>query len=191
MFQLLESAQSGCEASIEKLCVLAEGVSTKVLTPKEWGAGRSSVEDIVQDTLYEVARDLAKCRAETLEEFEAWVSRIARNTASSAAKMRVAKKRGGEGVVQAELMDHHSSTHVTPLQQVIAKETLKAVLETIEAIDHSEDNRLVVERFLRGDAEKDIARELGRSETAVYGVIKRVRQKLQREGLSPTTSVSD
>ena len=183
MFGLLESAKSGCADSLNQICVIAEDAARRVLVSISFGKSRSNIDDVVQETLYEVARDLGRCAASTEDEFRSWVGTVASHNMMACARAAKAVKRGS-GIAHVEIADYHAQVSPCPVSEMIGKEVVASMLEIIRDIDHSETNRQVVEMFLDGESESDISSQLGISIQGVYGVVKRLRQRLREHGIT-------
>lgn len=184
---LLKKAVSGCEDSIAAIYEIAERVAKSVIrgtSAKRLG----NDEDIVQDSLFDIARDLDRCSASNELEFEAWVARIVRNNVSTAWTKRNTMKRTAPGgaVFSIGYTDEDSActdvpcnSLLSPLDEVVKREMIALAKEVLESIEYEGNNRQAIDLYLDGYSVPEIAKIIGSTPQAVSGVVKRTRKKLR------------
>lgn len=117
-----------------------------------------SPEDVAQDVLLALHRNLASFRGEDLSTFHAWLFRIAENRIRDLADHHGALKRRPVRVLQI--------SETTPATATVRMESLLRVRAAVERL--SEDHRQVIQlRQLEEREVADVARMMERSENAV------------------------
>jgi RNA polymerase sigma-70 factor (ECF subfamily) len=144
--------------------------------------------DVVQQTFLEAHRNFGQFFGGDEPELVAWLQRILEcNVAevirdhTQAQKRDVRRERplaGGPGSEEARPTEP-PARHSTPSQRAVRGEEEESLARALAALP--EDQREAVRlRHLEGRPLKEIARLLGRSETATAGLIKRGMQALRR-----------
>jgi RNA polymerase sigma-70 factor (ECF subfamily) len=149
---------------------------------------RYDVSDVVQEALVRAVDNLPQCRAETEEEFVAWLKRILRNTARDMADAEGAGKRDP---AREQLMDEiaeEATTRVkivigdrhqpTPSQEVERQETLRRMAVALEQLPDDQRQTVILHKLMQ-QSMAEVAEALGRSKKAVAGLYARGLHKLR------------
>lgn len=187
--QLLELARGGDE---EAFGTLFEAATPRLLLYVRLRlspglAGKLEVLDVVQEAGLEAFRSITGFEARGPGSFSRWLCRIAENRMRDLAAFHRAKKRdpGGipEGITRVLDRVRHSATG--PLSAADRKEREERVGQALERLEEDEREALL-RRFFEGATIEEIARALGRSETAVRRLlgraVLRVGHLLEGEG---------
>jgi RNA polymerase sigma-70 factor, ECF subfamily len=156
---------------------------------------RVDAADLVQQTLLEAQRDLPAFRGSTEEELVAWLKQILHhNVQQSIQRHWEAKKRSlqqecsldqpwNDGIA---LRDCVAADQTSPSQRAMRGEAAVRLATAIGALpdDQQEAVRL---RHLEGYSLKQLAEVMGRSETAVAGLLKRGLKRLRDQLLADGT----
>jgi RNA polymerase sigma-70 factor (ECF subfamily) len=139
--------------------------------------------DVVQETLLKAHQALAEFHWRSEAELVAWLRRILANTLTDAVRRYGAGARDVDLEVRLErssarlealLADERSS----PSEQAVRSEQLLRLAEGLARLP--EDQRRAVElKHLHGETLEAISREMGRSVTAVAGLLRRGLDKLR------------
>jgi len=155
--------------------------------------GKVDPSDLVQQTLLEASQALDQFRGATEAELAAWLRRIlAHNLADAvrrygAAARDVALEQALEASVEASaahlrvwLADALSS----PSAQALRQEQLRRLDEALAALPQDQRTAVVL-KHLHGLSVAEVGRQLGRSQSAVGGLLRRglrnLREQLQNE----------
>jgi RNA polymerase sigma-70 factor (ECF subfamily) len=151
--------------------------------------------DVVQQTLLQAHAARDQFRGATEAEWLAWLRSILANTLAGAARRFGAEARdlARERALEADLEQSSSRLEAmlaadqsSPSEQAVRQEEVLSLARAMACL--SADEQQVVElRHLKGLAVGDIAQRIGRSRTAVAGLLFRALKKLrqllqQREG---------
>jgi RNA polymerase sigma-70 factor (ECF subfamily) len=149
--------------------------------------------DVVQQTLLQAHGNRAQFRGTTEAEWLAWLRSILANILAGAARRFGAEARdlGRERTLEADLEQSSSrlealfaADQTSPSEQVMRAEELLHLTRALASL--APDEQQVVElRHLKGMAVGDIARRIGRSRTAVAGLLFRALKKLRRRLQGP------
>ncbi|MFO0966937.1 MAG: sigma-70 family RNA polymerase sigma factor [Gemmataceae bacterium] len=127
--------------------------------------------DIVHETLYQALRDRASVHTTTQAGLEAWVRGILFN------RIKDAAKKAGANWVPLEqssqrLQDLLAASNSSPSERAMMREMLARLGDALERLPG--DQRTAVEiKHLHGWRVRAIAAEMGRSEVAVAGLLRR------------------
>ncbi|WP_237607672.1 sigma-70 family RNA polymerase sigma factor [Roseimaritima sediminicola] len=145
--------------------------------------------DVVQLTFLEAQRDLASFRGSSPAEFGAWLKNILRHNLATAVARHVTTQkrslnrethpspRGGDdsaGNWIAALPDQLS----TPSGQAMRAEAAMELIESLHQLPEAQAEAIRL-RYMEGRTLAEIVERMGRSETAVAGLLKRGLQKLR------------
>lgn len=143
--------------------------------------------DVVQQTLLEAHQQWGQFRGQSDAELAGWLRRILQNNLTDAAravgraKRDVARERSLEGAVEdssARLNAWLADEQISPSQAAVRVEDLFRMTEAL--IKLPEDQRKAVTgRHLEGLSLRELAERLGRSESAVAGLIHRGLKELR------------
>jgi RNA polymerase sigma-70 factor (ECF subfamily) len=149
--------------------------------------GKLDPSDIVQQTLLKAHEKRDQFRGRSAPELAAWLRRILANTLTDAVRQYGAGGRdlALERSLEAAVEDSSLRLEVwltvdqsTPSQQVIRQEQLLHLAEALAQLP--EDQRAALElQHLQGWSVEDISRHLGRSKSAVGGLLRRGMRRLR------------
>jgi RNA polymerase sigma-70 factor (ECF subfamily) len=156
--------------------------------------GNPAPSDIVQQTLLEAHRKRDQFRGHSDAELAAWLRQMLAYGIADAirargrAKRDAARERSLEAALDASsarLEAWLAADQSSPSQRAVRQEELLRLAEALARLP--EDQRIAVElKHLHGRSVAAIAREMGRSETAVGGLLRRGMTRL-RELLGDST----
>jgi RNA polymerase sigma-70 factor (ECF subfamily) len=155
------------------------------LNPKV--AARSSISDIIQNTFADVLGGFEQFRGSTEVEFSAWLQRVHDNNLLDAARRAKADLRdvnrqvplGGPESTTSFFWREPAADQTSPSQQAVRGERALALAEIIEKLPDMQREAVRL-RHLEGWTLHEIAEELGKSEAATAGLIKRGLQALRK-----------
>lgn len=143
--------------------------------------------DIVQQTMIEAHRAMKQFRGESEQELGGWLRRImARNLADEIRKFRRVKRDAGlEQSLQAAFDDssmclerYLAGDHSSPEQRAIRNEQLLRLATAVESLP--DDQRMTVTlHHLQGMSAAEIARQMGKTEVSVAGLLRRGLKRLR------------
>jgi len=146
--------------------------------------------DIVQLTYLEAKRDLPSFRGETPAEFAGWLRGMLKNNVATAVTRHVttqkrsvrreidpAPKGAGQDSVGGWIQQLPGST-TSPSGVAIREEAVMALLEALHQLPETQAEAIRL-RYMEGLTLAEIVERLGKSDTAVAGLLKRGLQKLR------------
>lgn len=136
---------------------------------------RQDVEDVLQETLMAIHRDLQKCRAKSWGEYLGWVAVITRNRCYAFLQKSMAAQRDVRKTVAITSWDD-LTTRGDVEASAIAKETL-GLLNRI-AWSHAEDAETLAMR-IDGCSCDQIAEATNRDRRDVYKSVRRIKRTLE------------
>ena len=145
-------------------------------------AARVDESDILQNTNFEIARDITKFRGTTVNEFEAWIATILRNNVKHlvhkhilAQKRSIRKERRIDPIVN----DNESRPKLplpakqsTPSQRAMRGEAAIRLSRELAELPHDQATAIRL-RHLEGYSLQQLTEHFQRSESAVAGLLKR------------------
>lgn len=143
--------------------------------------------DLVQQTLLQAHQNIGQFRGKSEGEFKAWLRRILANSLKNklaelgSQKRDVARERSLEASLEdtsARLEEWLVSAQASPSDLAIRREQWQQLQEILAHLP--EDQREALElRHLQGCSVAEICRQMGRTEAAVAGLIRRGMKKLR------------
>jgi RNA polymerase sigma-70 factor (ECF subfamily) len=157
--------------------------------------GKLDPSDVVQQTLARAHEKAGQFRGTTEAERAAWLRQILANQLAAAVRRHLAagkRDAGRERSLHAALEDSSArleallaAEQTSPSDRAVRHEELRRLAEALAALP--EDQRQAVElHHLRGLPVEEAARELGRSESAVGGLLRRGLKRLRELMREPT-----
>ena len=138
----------------------------------------ADAEDCLQETFLRAYRSFSRVRAGT--NYRAWLYKIATNTARTHAKQR--------GRIAARTIDldpELQSDRVAPIDRVVRRETIEAVIRDVEELPHQQRAALIMRQYKELGYD-DIAWALDCTEAAaranVYQALKKLRVQFDVNG---------
>ena len=145
--------------------------------------------DIVQVTYLEAHRDLPNFRGQSAAEFTAWIRGILKNNVASAVtrhigtakrdlrrEARPAAVAGGDS--EADWIGALPGGRTSPSGVAIRDEAAAALLEALHRLPETQAEAIRL-RYMEGLSLAEIVDRMGKSDTAVAGLLKRGLQKLR------------
>lgn len=155
--------------------------------------GHLEASDVVQSTLLDAHRKYQQFRGHSPAELRAWLSRaLAHNLADEvrkllAAKRNVVRQHSLEQAAEessCRLQAFLAAEQPTPSEQAAQKEQVMRLAAALAQVPEPQ-REVVVQRHLEGRPLAEIARQLGRSEAAIVGLLQRglkTLRELLKEG---------
>ena len=185
--ELLERAQSGDEQACRELLLHVADRLERYLSEKmpQKHQGSFSAEDVLQEVLFAIHRDLSSYSPQSGASFYSWCYRIADNRLLDAIRKFERKKRGGDRRKVEADADHSGVNFVeavpgkttSPSVRVVRKEKAAALHEALEDLPENQREALKM-RFLENRSQNSIAGRLAVTQGAVEGLLKRGKHKL-------------
>jgi RNA polymerase sigma-70 factor (ECF subfamily) len=154
----------------------------------QMGAGSAlDPSDVVQQTLLEAHREWTACRATTEGEWVAWLRRMLANNLADALRARKRLRRAATREVSMDAALERSSVQLgcwladpgpSPSQAADRHEQAVRLAEAVAELPEAEREALVLQHWL-GLTVVEIASRLGRTPSAVGGLLKRGLKRLR------------
>lgn len=151
---------------------------------------RVDPSDIVQQTFFEAQRDLNAFRGNTPAEFAGWLRGMLKNNIATAVtrhittqkrslkrEVNMAPRPGGDSVSGAWIQQLPGST-TSPSGVAIREEAVIALFTALHQLPETQAEAIRL-RYMEGLPLADIVERMGKSDTAVAGLLKRGLQKLR------------
>ena len=147
--------------------------------------------DIVQLTFLEANRDLPAFRGSTPAEFSAWLRNMLKNNIATAVTRHITtQKRSLKREVSAEPKNNNDSAGGAWIQQLpgsttspsgvaIRQEAVLALFSALHELPETQAEAIRL-RYMEGLPLAEIVERMGKSDTAVAGLLKRGLQKLRK-----------
>lgn len=188
--KLVAQAVAGDRLSLDRLLLSNVSRLTDYLQPRIPSAFQSvvDVDDIVQQTFFQVFRDIGTFQPRGPGAFFAWLRGIAENRLFDCIREQKRKKRGGEfrrqrtidqdaGASSLELLNLLSGGNGTPSQSVARRETVHAIQVGIAGLP--DDQRIAIElHCIKGLSLEATAEKMGKTSGAVRALVHRGKRKL-------------
>ncbi len=165
---LLRGARKGDHTALEQLCARCHPRLCRYVYALT--RSRETAEDVAQDTLLAMLRALPDFRGHSLEKFDAWLLRIARNRVISEARRRKA-------VPLPEGFDPPDPAPL-PGECVERAERRERILRALDSLD-AEMREMVILRYEMELSYAQIAAALEISQTRVKWRLRDAREKLR------------
>ncbi len=142
---------------------------------------RVDASDVLQQTLLDAQKDFRDFRGSTAEEWQAWIRRVLEhNMANEIAKHVVAQKRAVGREQSARNREQSSGALyqlldgqlTSPSQKALKKEATEQLQDAIDRLPVSQAAAIRM-RYIQNISLSEMAEVMGRSESAVAGLIKR------------------
>lgn len=146
--------------------------------------------DVVQVTFLEAKRDLNSFRGGTPAEFAGWLRGMLKNNVASALSHHVmTQKRSMKKEVHRRVGNGESESHANWIAQLpggktspsgvaVREEAVLAMMNALHQLPETQAEAIRM-RYMEGLPLKEIVERMGKSETAVAGLLKRGLQKLR------------
>jgi len=185
--ELLERAQSGDEQACRELLLHVADRLERYIADKMPQKHQSnfSAEDVLQEVLLAIHRDLSSYSPQSGASFYSWCYRIADHRLLDAIRRVERKKRGGdrkkiEGSPEhsgAGFIDGVPGKVTSPSVRVVRKEKADALHDALEELPENQREALKM-RFIENRSQNSIAGRLAVTQAAVEGLLKRGKHKL-------------
>ncbi len=174
----VEQARAGDSAALAQLFQIAGDVlSTVPIDIPKLVQPKFSGSDVRQISLGKVLDRLNTFNGKSRAEFEAWVRVVARNTLTD--ELRRAAAQGRDPRRERDMASPLIADTSTPSRAMMRKEKILSLLEFIDTLP--KDQALAVRLiYLSHMAIADVAEVLGKTESAVAGLVKRGLAKLRK-----------
>lgn len=146
--------------------------------------------DLVQVTFLEAKRDWTQFRGETPGECAAWLRNILKNNVATAVARHVTTQKRSVSREVSFATHHHDGSAAqwigevpgsttSPSRRAIRAESAKQLFDALHALPETQAEAVRL-RYLEGLSLAEIVDRMGKSETAVAGLLKRGLQKLRQ-----------
>ena len=185
--RLLHKARTGNQESLSQLLESARAPLSRHASRELWSilSRRIDASDIVQQTLLEAQIGFADFRGRSQAEWEHWLFRILKH---NVLRERDTHLHAAKRDVRRELPIHELHTAALPLSTYEfaspdeQAELAEARQQIESALEHLPDSQrtAVRLRYLEGKSLDELVTQMGRSHTAVAGLLKRGLQRLRQ-----------
>lgn len=146
--------------------------------------------DIVQLTYLEAKRDLPAFRGNTPAEFSAWLRGMLKNNVATAVTRHITTQKrslkrevnaagGGNDSASGLWIQQLPGSTTSPSGVVIREEAVVALFEALHELPETQAEAIRL-RYMEGLPLAEIVERMGKSDTAVAGLLKRGLQKLRK-----------
>jgi RNA polymerase sigma factor (sigma-70 family) len=185
-YELVQDAKSGKPyAMVDLLTKITEDITNIV-----WHylgtrySHRIDAEDVVQEVLFQVARDLPSCEATDWKQFMCWVFFISRNnTYKSVSLIKLGKSSADRTQAIGESWEASGHTQA-PDQIAMHKEQVQEIMDLAQSI--SPRAREVCELLGQGNTPKEIAQILGIDVWEIYSTRRTLKDLANQSGVFET-----
>ncbi len=136
------------------------------------------VDDVVQETFLEAARDIGRFEYRAADSFFRWLASIARHVIEDAARRERRKKRDGGKRVDAAAAQLADT--LTPSRILFQAERVRALMDRLDALPEQYREAIVLAR-LEGLSPSEVAARLGKPREAVALLLHRGLKRLRGE----------
>jgi RNA polymerase sigma-70 factor (ECF subfamily) len=188
--RLLDAAVAGDLAALEQILLSHFQTLERHIEPKIPPEARRHIgaEDVLQDVLTQAFRDIDQFQERDGSSLIAWLKTIADHRLTDALKRIGAKKRGGhqhrlssadfaQTSNVAALIDIVCHDSHLPQKSVARREMERAIKVALASLPENQ-RAVIVARYVEGKDVTEIARDTGRTEGAVRGLIQRGKENL-------------
>lgn len=151
-------------------------------------AGRFSVSDVIQETMFHAYRARAAFQGETEMEYKAWLRRILVNVITTRKRRQVAQKRAA--VREQSLQELVDATSMCleqlavelrpPSQDMIIQEDINRIVDAIERLPDNQQTAFRL-RYLEQMSLLDLAQHMEVTRAAAAGLVRRAIAQLRKE----------
>ncbi len=144
--------------------------------------------DLVQTTFLEAQRDWAAFRGSTPAEFTSWLRHILKNNVASAVARHITTQKrsldrevaaGGVGTSSGgDWLAQQPAGTSSPSRRIVRAEVAEQLLEALHGLPETQAEAVRL-RYLEGQTLAEIVDRMGKSDTAVAGLLKRGLAKLR------------
>lgn len=148
---------------------------------------RIDPSDLVQSTFLEAQRDWKSFRGTSPGEFASWLRHILKNNVATAVARHVTTQKRSinrevfapaDNASGVDWLSQQPADTSTPSRKVVRAEAAMALLEALHGLPETQAEALRL-RYLEGLTLAEIVDRMGKSETAVAGLLKRGLAKLR------------
>jgi RNA polymerase sigma-70 factor (ECF subfamily) len=175
-FDLVLLAQRGDDWALEQLCARYLPRMRRWAHGRlpGWARGLADTQDLVQDTLVQVARRIRQFEPRHEGAFQAYVRQALLNRIRD-------EVRRARGPVADPIADSHPSPDASPLEEAIGSELLERYEKALQRVK-PEDREAIVARVELGLAWREVAGALGKnSNESAQMTVRRALVRLARE----------
>jgi RNA polymerase sigma factor (sigma-70 family) len=178
MNEIVLSAKTGSASALSQLLVMSDRYVRSVVT-RYLGTRYQSqvdVDDVTQDCLISIARDVASSSAQDWDSYKGWLATVARNTTYKAITKIKAARRGADKQESAPEGFVAAGCEATPDKTLADRETIDAIYAEADSIGGNTSQ--AIRMVAAGYTSREISEALGITDMAVAGLLKRLRRKV-------------